>query len=93
MIHAMHEVGIEPPIIEYLVRYGREQGLREGEEKGLREGRIAMRDSLLELLALRGLSVTAGEAARIGAEPDIDRLREWFRRAARADTVRDVLAD
>jgi hypothetical protein len=97
MIHAMHEVGIEQPMIEDLVRYGHqrglEQGLREGQERGLREGRTAMRESLLELLALRGLSPTAEEASRIEAEPDIDRLRQWFRRAARADSVRDVFAE
>jgi hypothetical protein len=110
MIEAMHEVGIEPPVIEDLVRFGREQGLREGQEiglregqeiglregqeQGLRQGRIAtMRESLLELLALRGLSPSAAQAARIEAESELERLREWFRRAARADSVRDVLAD
>jgi hypothetical protein len=36
MIVALQEIGLEPPIIEDLVRYGREQGLREGRaERGL----------------------------------------------------------
>jgi hypothetical protein len=130
MIVAMQEVGLEPPIIEDLVRYGRDQGLREGVEKGrregveegrregvekgrregvekgrregveeglregLREGRVEMaRENLLELLALRGLALSADERTRIQTEPDVDRLKLWFRRATRAGSVRDVLSD
>jgi hypothetical protein len=39
MIQAMQEADLEPPIIEDLVRYGRERGRREGVEEGVEMGR------------------------------------------------------
>jgi hypothetical protein len=83
MMQAMQEEGLEPPIIEDLVRYGH--------ERGVERGRVQMaREDLLELLSARELPLTAEQRAGIDAESDLARLRGWLRRAAVAGSAGDV---
>jgi predicted transposase YdaD len=102
MMHAMQEADLEPPIIEDLVRYGRERGRREGVEQGVevgrREGRregveAGTREGLLALIAARGLALSPEQRARIEGEHDAERLLGWLRRAAVAASLDDVLED
>jgi hypothetical protein len=91
MISAMQQEELEPPIIEDLVRYGRDRGLHEGIELGVDRGRHQeARAALLELLELRCLDLTDEQRARIESEASLDTLREWRRRAARAASVTEV---
>jgi hypothetical protein len=86
MIHAMTQADLEPPIIEDLVRYGRERGQREGLERGRRE-------SLLDLLEARGWQLTPEQTARVEGEHDPDRLALWLRRAVVAQNIDQVFED
>ncbi len=102
MVRAMEQANLEPIVIEDLVKFGQdqgfEQGLERGREEGLERGReegsIAnARSSLLEVFEARGITLGADERARIDAEPSLDRLRAWFRRALTAASAAEALSD
>jgi hypothetical protein len=91
MIHAMHQEELEPPIIEDLVRYGRDRGIEIGRDQGIEIGLLQeARSALLELLEARGLGLSALDHARILGEPSLEQLRAWRRLAVRARSIRDV---
>jgi hypothetical protein len=85
MIQAMHDADLDPPIIEDLVRFGRDLGLTQGIELGERR-------ALLQLVQARGLTLSAEQRALIDSEHDPERLLAWLRRAATATTADAVFA-
>jgi hypothetical protein len=81
-MQAMKTEGLEPIVIEDLVRFGEdrgyERGLREGTERGLRD-LAALARAILDGLVERGVVLDAAQRARIEGETDPARLREWLR--------------
>jgi flagellar biosynthesis/type III secretory pathway protein FliH len=69
---------------------GRQKGKREGRAEGLAEGRA---DSVLRLLAARGVHVDEKSRHRILSCTDIETLDRWFDQALRATSLSDVLGD
>lgn len=59
-------------------------------ERGWTEGQIK---ALLSVLTARGVVVPADARSRIEACSDLDVLDRWIARAARAETIGDVLGD
>jgi len=84
MVIAMQRAGVEPVIIEDLVRFGVDQGI----EQGRAEGRA---EALLGVLRARGLTPTEAQRDQILACTDIAVLDAWIGRAAVASSVDDVL--
>jgi hypothetical protein len=60
----------------------------EGRAEGQAEGQA---QSLLTLLELRGVTVPADDRERVLAEKSMSRLGDWFRRAAFATSLSEVL--
>jgi hypothetical protein len=98
MIRAMRQAN-EPLIIEDLVdigfdegvQQGRLEGVQQGRLEGVQQGRLDMaRESVLELLAARGLTPTAAERARILAEQSMDELKSWLPRAMSCRSVAEL---
>ncbi|WP_309887921.1 Rpn family recombination-promoting nuclease/putative transposase [Archangium sp.] len=71
---------------EELIEQGRQQGLQQGQAKGHAE-------SVLRLLAARGVPVTEEARQRILTCTDLATLDRWFDRALTASTLSDVLAE
>ena len=69
------------------LKAGRDEGLKAGRDEGLKAGR---RSALLDLLALRGLSLTPEQRARIAACDDLDQLNAWFAQALYCETAADL---
>lgn len=98
MIETMTEAELEPPIIEDLVRYGRERGWREGVESsrregvelGRQEGVELAREALIDLLAVRGVTMEDADRERIVRETEMDRLRVWLRLAKTVGSAREL---
>ncbi|WP_395852407.1 hypothetical protein [Cystobacter fuscus] len=91
---------------EELIEQGRQQGLAQGMEKGLEKGLVRGREeglarglsrgraeSILRILALRGIHVEEAARQRILDCTDVDTLDSWFDRALQATTLSDVLDD
>ncbi len=80
------ERGIQQGIergIQQGIEEGRVEGLVEGRIEGLVEGRIESRASaILELLVLRGITVSDSVRSTVLACRDYPTLEHWFRRAA-----------
>ncbi len=80
-----------------LIEQGLEQGLERGLEQGLEQGRCEVqRTSLVDVLELRGFTVTAEQRARIEACASLETLQRWYTAAKTVslDTPVDrVLAD
>lgn len=66
----------------------RAEGRADGLAEGLAEG---LADAVLTVLAARGVAVPADARARISACRDRSQLEEWTRRAARAESIGDVI--
>ncbi len=64
------------------------QGRAEGKAEGKAEGRA---DALLQLLAVRGVSLSDAQRADVLACRDVTTLERWFERAVTARTIDDVL--
>lgn len=93
MVNAMEEQGIEPVIIEDLVKFGEDRGEARGLTRGEAIGRSAgLRVGLRAVLASRGLTPTAAQEARIDECADDATLARWVAQAASAKTVRAALA-
>ncbi|OJH42349.1 hypothetical protein BON30_03860 [Cystobacter ferrugineus] len=85
---------------EELIEQGRQQGLAQGMEKGLVRGREeglargmsrGRAESILRILALRGIHVEEGARQRVLDCTDLDTLDRWFDRALQATTLCEVL--
>lgn len=66
-----------------------ERAFAEGYALGLQEGRTEA--SILKVLSVRGIAVTAAQARRISTCGDLGRLHRWLGRALTAATTADVL--
>jgi hypothetical protein len=64
---------------------------RDSLPEGQREGRQALADALVAVLKARGLSISPEQGARIEAEADLGRLKDWISRAALATSADAVL--
>jgi hypothetical protein len=94
MVEAMNEMSMEPVIIEDLVKIGEDIGFERGIQKGIEEGRIEIaREWLLSTLEARGIELDEHDRARILAEPSMDRLRAWHRRALTIRSAGEILSD
>jgi hypothetical protein len=61
--------------------------------KGLAEGRTEdARESVLAVLAARGLNPADGDRQRILASTDLNELKAWLRKAATAANVSDLFS-
>jgi hypothetical protein len=70
---------------------GRKEGEKRGEKKGEMKGELrTRREMLLEWLHGRFGEVPATVEARVKGSRDIDQLKTWWRRAAKAETLADV---
>ncbi|MBI2372922.1 MAG: hypothetical protein HYV07_02875 [Deltaproteobacteria bacterium] len=83
---ALEQAGVEPVIIEDLIKIGEDIGEARGEARGLAEG-------LLRTLAGRKLSLSAAQAARVQGCADIGLLRSWYDRAFIASSGDEVFSD
>ena len=73
---------------------GMAKGLAEGKAKGLAEGKVTGKaEALLDVLALRNLSVDDAARARILGERDLARLQRWLSRAMTCATVAELFAE
>jgi hypothetical protein len=62
MIQAMHEVDLDPPIIEDLVRFGRDRGIELGRTEGIELGRTEG----IELGRTEGIELGRTEGIELG---------------------------
>jgi predicted transposase/invertase (TIGR01784 family) len=89
---------------EELIEQGHERGWREGMAKGRAEGRTEGRtegltegqargraESILKLLAVRGIAVDEGARKHILACTDLNTLDQWLERALSASSLSDLL--
>src|SRR5690625_171792 len=69
----------------------KQQGLMLGIEQGIEQGKAGtLHDNILELAALRNLTLSAESKERILACEDIDQLQAWFRVIATAESRVDL---
>jgi hypothetical protein len=93
MVRAMEEQGIEPVIIEDLVKFGEDRGEARGEARGLAQGEAqGLRAGLRAVFASRGLRLTPEQEARLDACADVLTLSRWLAKATTAKTARAALA-
>jgi hypothetical protein len=90
MVEAMANEGLEPVIIEDLVKFGEDRGRAEGEARGRAEGEAR---ALLAVLEARGLAVSDAERARIVRCADAAQLERWVRRAVTARATAELFDD
>lgn len=70
---------------------GLQKGLKQGRDEGRVEGRVAERaESILKLLAVRGIRVSSQARQRILACQDLATLDRWFTRAVQATTASEI---
>lgn len=73
---------------------GKAKGLAEGKAKGLAEGKAKGKaEALVDVLALRNLSVDDAARSRILGEQDLARLQRWLSRAMTCATVAELFAE
>jgi hypothetical protein len=80
MVSAMEQADLEPVVIEDLVKFGEDRGLRKGE---LRADRSALR----RVLALRKLELSAEQEQQIKTCTDLPTLRRWLDQAIFAESA------
>lgn len=88
MVMAMEDANMEPVIIEDLVKFGEDRGLRKGRMQGMR---AEERRSLRRVLSLRKITLSPEQEQQIDACKDIETLRRWLDQAVFAETAADAL--
>jgi hypothetical protein len=84
----MEQANLEPVVIEDLVKFGEDRGLK----KGLKKGRRAEeRGALRRVLALRKLAVSPEQEQQIDACTDLPTLRRWLDQAIFALSAAEAL--
>ena len=87
-----HKSGLAEGIAEGH-KSGLAEGIAEGHKSGLAEGlALGKQDSLLRLLARRGIALTAEDKAKISQCTDLARLDQWFENALTAAEAADIFA-
>ncbi len=80
--------------VERGLKEGEKRGLKEGEKRGLKEGeKKGVAQSILRILAARGVAVGEAVRQRILSCGDMAMLDVWFDRALSANRIEDVLGD
>ena len=75
----------------YSFHRGRSEGLAEGEEAGLAKGmRRALRRFILDLLELRGVTVTAAQREQVETCESLETLERWYAAVKAATTAQTV---
>jgi len=88
MVRAMEQASLEPVVIEDLVKFGEDRGLKRGIKKGRRED---ARGTLRRLLAVRKLALTAEQEQQIDACADLETLHRWHDQAILAAGAEEAL--
>ena len=92
MVTAMEQANLEPVVIEDLVKFGEDRGLKRGLKKGREEGRQEEeRGTLRRVLALRKLLFGPEQDRRIDACTDLATLRRWHDQAIFAESAAEAL--
>ncbi len=92
MVRAMEQANLEPVVIEDLVKFGEDRGLKKGLKKGREQGRQEEeRGSLRRVLALRKLPLSAEQEQQIDACADLATLRRWLDQAVFAHSTAEAL--
>ena len=79
---------VEGVIIEDLVKFGEDRGLRKGEKKGRR---AEARETLRRVLALRKLALSPEQEQQIDACTDLAMLHRWHDQAVFAESAAEAL--
>ncbi len=89
----LHSV-LDAPAAEALMRSYGEELIEQGRQQGLQQGRLRGRaESVLQILAVRGVQVDEEARQRILTCTDVATLDHWFARAMNAHTLSEVLED
>ena len=104
MVRAMEQANLEPVVIEDLVKFGEDRGLKKGLKSGLKNGlkqgreqgreqglQEAERGTLRRVLALRKLLLSAEQEQQIDACTDLATLRRWHDQAVFASSTAEAL--
>lgn len=96
MVMAMEDANMEPVIIEDLVKFGEDRGMKRGLKKGLKKGieegmQVEERRSLRRVLALRKIALSPQQESQIDACKDLETLRRWLDQAIFAESAADAL--
>jgi hypothetical protein len=88
MVRAMEQANLEPVVIEDLVKFGEDRGLK----KGLKRGRLEEeRGTLRRVLVLRKLPLSAEQDRQIDACATLATLRRWLDQAVFALSAAEAL--
>lgn len=96
MVMAMEDANMEPVIIEDLVKFGEDRGMKRGLKRGLKKGleegmQVEERRSLRRVLALRKVALSPEQESQIDACKDLETLRRWHDQAIFAESAADAL--
>ncbi|MFT3770113.1 MAG: hypothetical protein QM820_32185 [Minicystis sp.] len=92
MVRAMEQANLEPVVIEDLVKFGEDRGLKKGLKRGREQGRRAEeRETLRRVLALRKLPLSLEQEQQIDACTDLATLRRWLDQAIFAESAAEAL--
>jgi hypothetical protein len=96
MVRAMEQANLEPVVIEDLVKFGEDRGLKKGRKLGQKEGqklgRLAEeRGTLRRVLVLRKLPLSPEQEQQIDACTDLATLRRWHDQAIFAESAAAAL--
>jgi hypothetical protein len=84
MVRAMEQANLEPVVIEDLVKFGEDRGMKKGR-------RAEERGTLRRVLALRKLALSAQQEHQIDACTDLATLRRWLDQAIFAESAAEAL--
>jgi hypothetical protein len=88
----MEQANLEPVVIEDLVKFGEDRGLKKGRRQGRRKGQLELaRSDLRRVLAVRKLALSAEGERRIDACSDLDTLGRWHDQAVLAASADEAL--
>jgi hypothetical protein len=92
MVRAMEQANLEPVVIEDLVKFGEDRGLKKGLKRGRAQGRQEEEcGTLRRVLALRKLPLSAAQDKQIDACADLATLRRWLDQAVFAESAAEAL--
>jgi hypothetical protein len=96
MVTAMEQANLEPVVIEDLVKFGEDRGLKRGLKKGREQGleqgrREEERSTLRRVLAVRKLGLSGPQEQQIDACADLATLRRWLDQAILAESAAEAL--
>jgi hypothetical protein len=84
----MEQASLEPVVIEDLVKFGEDRGLKKGVKQGRRQ---EARATLRRVLGLRKLTLTAQQEQQIDTCTDLATLHQWHDQAIFAESAADAL--